>query len=134
MEKTKEMFESISSNIDNQTYLISNKDMSLLYYKLDEKLIGEGLHYDNNGVYLPLNDKDYKLRISRNIKSSKIEIEYHLLNKKGDTVKGFKRKELPIMEDITSKAKNSLIGEFKRIIKELGLASIKSRIENIYRV
>ncbi len=118
--KTKEMFESISSDIDNQTNLLSNKDMGSLYYKLDEKLVDEGLHYDNDGVYIPLNDEDYKLRISRNTKISKIEIEYNLLNKKGKIIKAFTRKVLPIMEDISSEGKNTIIGEFKRIMKEIG--------------
>ena len=118
--KTKEMFESISSDIDNQTNLLSNKDMGSLYYKLDEKLVDEGLHYDNDGVYIPLNDEDYKLRISRNTKISKIEIEYNLLNKKGKIIKAFTRNVLPIMEDISSEGKNTIIGEFKRIMKEIG--------------
>lgn len=118
--KSKEMFESISSDIDNQTNLLSNKDMGSLYYKLDEKLVDEGLHYDNDGVYIPLNDEDYKLRISRNTKISKIEIEYNLLNKKGKIIKAFTRKVLPIMEDISSEGKNTIIGEFKRIMKEIG--------------
>lgn len=117
---TREMFESISSHIDNQTNLLSNKDMSSLYYKLDEKLVDEGLHYDNDGVYIPLNDEDYKLRISRNTKISKIEIEYNLLNKEGKIVKGFKRKVLPVMEDISSEGKDSIIREFKRIMNEIG--------------
>ena len=114
------MFESISSDIDNQTNLLSNKDMGSLYYKLDEKLVDEGLHYDNDGVYIPLNDEDYKLRISRNTKISKIEIEYNLLNKKGKIIKAFTRNVLPIMEDISSEGKNTIIGEFKRIMKEIG--------------
>ena len=118
--KTKEMFESISSDIDNQTNLLSNKDMGSLYYKLDEKLVDEGLHYDNDGVYIPLNDEDYKLRISRNTKISKIEIEYNMLNKKGKIIKAFTRNVLPIMEDISSEGKNTIIGEFKRIMKEIG--------------